>query len=284
MSLNPAIATETRTPARLPGLLGLSLSRVGVELKAFFRNPEAAFFNFSFPVLLLVIFASIFRDKIEGPPGEPSVSLSQYYVAGMLASGALTTAFQTLAISISIEQHEGMLKRLEGTPLPKTAYFAGKIGLVTGVTIIQLCLMLAIGLVFYDLSLPTDPMKWLVLGSIGVMGVAGCCLLGIAFTRIVPNGRSAPAMTTPIAVILQFISGVFVPFDQIPGWLQGVASVFPLRWMAQGLRYVFLPDWFKSEEVSGQWDLPIVFAVLGGWLVAGFVLAIVFFRWDRGQS
>ncbi len=277
-------AKPASTRLRTGALPALCLSRTVLELKQFVRNPEAAVFTFSFPVMMLVIFASIFRDKIQGPPGESAVSLSQYYVAGMVAAGALTTAFQTLAISISIEQHEGLLKRLGGTPLPKTAYFAGKIGLVTVATFVQLLLMIIIGLIFYDLKLPTDPGRWLALIAMGVMGVASCALLGIAFTRIVPNGRSAPAMTTPIAIILQFISGVFVRFDQIPGWLQGVASVFPLRWMAQGLRYVFLPDWFKSEEVGGAWDLPIVFAVLAAWLVAGFILATVFFRWDRGQD
>lgn len=270
-----------RTAAR-PGVIGLSIDRIRVELRQFFRNPEAAFFNFTFPILLLVIFASIFRDRIDGPPGE-SISRSQYYVAGMIAAGALTTAFQTLAISISIEQHEGMLKRLAGTPLPRAAYFIGKIGLVVVVTFIQLVLMLILGILFYDVNLPTEPQKYLLGIAIGIMGVAGCCLLGIAFTRIVPNARSAPSMTTPISVVLQFISGVFVPFDQIPGWLQAVASVFPLRWMAQGLRYVFLPDWFESQEVGGDWNLPVVFAVLGAWLVAGFLLAVFCFRWDRGQ-
>ena len=57
--------------------------------------------------------------------------------------------------------------------------------------------------------------------------------------------------------------------------------MFPLRWMAQGLRYVFLPDWFAANEQGGVWHVPWVAAILVAWTVAGFVLAARTFRWAR---
>ncbi len=56
-------------------------------------------------------------------------------------------------------------------------------------------------------------------------------------------------------LVLQFISGVYLPFTQLPDWLQDVASVFPLRWMASGMRSVFLPSQFASAEPGGAWHL-----------------------------
>ena len=84
-----------------------------------------------------------------------------------------------------------------------------------------------------------------------VLGSASCTLLGIAVSSLAKNGRSASAMVTPIALVLQFISGVFFLFSQVPTWMQTVAAFFPLKWMAQGLRSVFLPDVLARAGAGG---------------------------------
>ena len=88
-----------------------------------------------------------------------------------------------------------------------------------------------------------------------VLGSASCTLLGIAISSLAKNGRSASATVTPFALLLQFISGVFFQFSQIPDWMQTVAAFFPLKWMAQGLRSVFLPDSMAAAEPAGSWEL-----------------------------
>jgi len=84
--------------------------------------------------------------------------------------------------------------------------------------------------------------------------------------------------------VLQFISGVYLQFSLLPGWLQNFASVFPLKWLAQGMRSVFLPDSFKSVEQNESWDLGTAAIVLVVWLVAGLVAARFTFRWIRKDS
>ena len=89
-----------------------------------------------------------------------------------------------------------------------------------------------------------------------VLGSAACTLLGIAVSSLAKNGRSASAMVTPFALVLQFISGVFFQFSEIPAWMQTVAAFFPLKWMAQGLRSVFLPDSMAAAgagRAAGSW-------------------------------
>ena len=85
-------------------------------------------------------------------------------------------------------------------------------------------------------------------------------------------------------LLLQFMSGVYLSFTQLPGWLQNVASIFPLKWMAQGMRSVFLPASFEAAEASGSWNLGLVALVMGLWLVAGLILCRVTFRWIRKDS
>ncbi len=271
---------------RHPGLISLSAQRTVIELKQFFRNTQSAVFTFALPVGMLIIFAEIFDYNInaDGPPGTPVLSFRQYFIAGMIASGIMSSTFNNLAISIAMEQHEGLLKRLAGTPLPRAAYFIGKLAMATTVAIIQTALMLIVAVGLFRLSLPDGPARWGVFFAVLFLGVAACCLIGIAYTRLIPNARSAPAVVMPFFLILQFISGVFFQYDLVPGFMQAIASVFPLRWMALGLRYAFLPDWFKVQETGGSWQLGWTFGVLALWLVVGFIASLRFFRWDRSQG
>src|SRR5690606_9599289 len=93
--------------------------------------------------------------------------------------------------------------------------------------------------------------------------------------------KSASAVATPVVLVLQFISGVFFSFPSLPGWMQQVAALFPLKWMAQGMRAAFLPDGAKVMEPAGEWELPMVALVLAVYLVLGLVLALRPFRWRR---
>jgi ABC-2 type transport system permease protein len=257
--------------------LGLRQSRL--ELRQFFRSREAFVFTILFPVLLLVIFGAVFNFEIA-----PGVRFSQYFTAGMLAAGLLAVGFQNLAIQIPMERDRGVLKRLRGTPMPPWVYFAGKVGMVLTAGLLITATLLAVGVVFYGLSLPDTAYRWWTLAWVCVLGITSCTLLGIAFSSLARTGRGAPALVTPVALVLQFISGVFFVYTQLPVWMQQVAAIFPLKWMTQGMRSVFLPDSFAAQEVAGSWELGRVALVLAAWCVAGLVLCLVTFRWTTRRD
>ncbi len=73
-------------------------------------------------------------------------------------------------------------------------------------------------------------------------------------------------------------SGAVFPITALPTAVQQVASAFPLKWMAQGLRSALLPDAARAGEPAGAWELPMVALVLTGWAVLGFLLAIPLLR------
>lgn len=66
--------------------------------------------------------------------------------------------------------------------------------------------------------------------------------------------------------------------------MQNAASVFPLKWMAQGLRGVFLPESFANLEQDGSWDFPLVALNLAIWLLVGLVVSRLTFRWIRKNT
>jgi len=208
-------------------------------------------FTLAFPVLMVVIFGSIFTGELLSS----GVKFSQYVVTGMIAASLLTTCFQVLAIQIPIERDRGVLKRFRGTPMPRTVYFLGKILMILVIAVAETIILLAVAMPLVGVSLPTTAADWLTFVWVSLLGITACTLCGIAFSSVARTGRSAPAVVTPVALVLQFISGVFFVFTQLPTWMQQFAALFPLKWMCQGMRSVFLPDAFATQEPTGSWEL-----------------------------
>jgi ABC-2 type transport system permease protein len=89
---------------------------------------------------------------------------------------------------------------------------------------------------------------------------------------------------SPVVLVLQFISGVFIIYAQLPEWMRQIASLFPLKWLCQGMRSVFLPDSFRVQETAHAWELGKVALVLGIWIVIGIVLCRLTFHWQRSNE
>jgi ABC-2 type transport system permease protein len=247
-----------------------------MEIIQFSRQKEAVVFTIFFPVILLAIFGSVFKDTIA-----PGVTFSQYFVAGMIASGLVNTGFQNIAINIPLERDMGAIKRLRGTPLPITSYFIGKAISVFVSMAVQVLILLIIGAAFFGLNMPTEPSKWLTFTWLLILGTASSTALGVAFSSVPKNGRGASAIVSPVVIILQFFSGVFFVFTQLPGWMQQVAAIFPLKWLTQGMRSVFLPDTFAAQEVAKSWEGGRTAIILLVWLIVGLFFAVKTFRWEN---
>jgi ABC-2 type transport system permease protein len=263
--------------APLPSLLTTGLSRGRYEVTTFFREREAVVFIFALPAVLLLLLGSIFNSQHVNVPG---VTTGQLYAAGMIAGGVMATSFQYLGISVATERDQGTLKRLYGTPLPGAAYFIGKIIQVFVCLIAEVALLMIVGVAFYHLHLPATPGKWLTLVWLCLLGGTACALLGLGASSLARSARSAsPVITLPF-LVLEFISGIFVPFSSVPRALQDVAAVFPLKWIAQGLRSVFLPPQAAALEPAHSWELGRVALVLAVWIAAGLIVCVRTFRWQ----
>ena len=258
-----------------PGILRIGLLRGGLEIKQFMRARESVVFTLLFPVMLLFIFGSVFKNTIA-----PGVTFSQYFVAGMIASGLVNTGFQQLAITIPMERDLGTLKRVRGTPMSPISYFIGKAIVVIVSMAFQVGLLLAFGTLFFGLHLPTSADKWLRFAWLVVIGSICSTVLGIAFSALPKSGRGASAIVSPIVIVLQFFSGVFFVFSSLPKWMQDFAAIFPLKWLTQGMRSVFLPDSFATREVAHTWETGRTLTVLLVWSLAGTLLALKTFKWS----
>jgi ABC-2 type transport system permease protein len=261
--------------------LRLAVARSRVETLQFFRQRDAVVFSFLFPTIMLLIFGTVYSGDLPG-----GIPFTQYFLPGIAAAGVLLTSFQTMAIELAVERDQGALRRLRLSPLPPTAFFLGKIGQVLVTTAAQLALLLGVAAVVYDVPMPATAELWWRFVWVAALGTAAGTVLGIAFSSVPPNARTASAVVTPPMIVLQFLSGVYFLVSDLPAWMLDLASLFPLKWIAQGMRSVFLADtsWLEMEP-SGSWQTTETALVLAVWLVVGLVLARLTFRWlPRGHG
>jgi ABC-2 type transport system permease protein len=278
-SLSGEISPAASEP-RLPGAWRTGLARGRLEVAAFFRERQTVVFVFALPAVLLVLLGSIFgHQKLSY-----GISVGQLFTAGMIAGGIGSTSFQNLGLSIAAERERGVLKRLRGTPMSPAAYFIGKIVLVFVCTVAEVLVLLAVGMAFYRLHLPATAAQWWTLAWVFTLGTVACSLIGIAISSLSRSAtNSFPVIGLPF-IVLQFISGVYVPFSNVPHWLQQVASLFPLKWMSQGLRSAFLPARAAVLEPAHSWQHGETALVLIVWVAAGLVLCLRTFRWQKNQD
>lgn len=259
----------------LPSAATIGLARGRVELREFFRRKEMVIFTFSLPAVLLLLLGSIEHGQYTG----------QLLTAGMIGAGVVSTSFVSVGIGIALDREDGTLKRLRGTPMPAVAYFTGKLVLVLVSSIAEVVLLLLVGTLVFHVQLPGTASGWLTLVWVFLLGVTGCALLGIAASSLTRSARSAPAVLNLVFIVLEFISGIFVvPITTLPGWMVRLASVFPVKWLAQGFRSVFLPGNLSVLEAAGQWEHARTAIILGAWCLAGLVLCLVSFRWTNRRA
>lgn len=239
-----------------------------VDLLRFWRNPQSRYFTVLLPIVFLVIFAAIFKGNtvVDGK----SIKLTTFYVPGIMTLGIISATYVNLTQAIVTQRESGELKRVRGTPLPASFVISSRTGVGIVVALVMSALLLALGDLAYGVSVP-GPIVGVILAVV-VGAAAFACIAFAVSTRIHAAESSAPA-TNLTVLPLYFISGVFVPEQQIPKLLHDIAVIFPIYHLANALRQPFVHP--RGVGVSGV-DL----LVLAVWGLAALVLAARTFRWS----
>ena len=272
-------AVRTPRPAP-PSAARIALARIRLELRLFTRERQQVVFAFAYPLVMMVIFGSLLGGD-ETPGGFP---FPRYFLAGIAATGIMLVSFQAVGTSIAAERETGQLERLQLLGTPPAAYFAGKAGQVLVTTAVQLVLLLPLARYGFDVPMPVDPAHWLTFAWVAALGALAGTVLGIAVSGLGGSAASVSTSVMGFAIVLQFFSGVFFAFAELPGWMQQVAAVSPLKWLTQGMRSAFLPEQAGAFEVAGGWEHGRTVLVLVGWVIIGGVVCVRTFRWRRSEG
>jgi ABC-2 type transport system permease protein len=248
----------------------LTFTQLRYDQKIFWRNPMSVFFTVVQPLIFLVIFVSVFGNDTTMVAGH-EIKRSTYYVPGILAMGVVTATFFNLTISLTRMRESGILKRLRSTPLPPWTFLAGRVGTSLVVAALLVGLLSGIGRIAYGVALPTHTIVGVLLAL--VVAAASFSCLAFALTSFVPSVDAASPIVNVIVLPLFFISGIFIPQEEIPPGMRHVADIFPIKHLFEALLTGFDPATKGSGITGGH------LAVLAAWGLLGLVVALRRFRW-----
>jgi len=243
------------------------LHELRAQQRLFWRNREAAFFSFLFPILLLALIGSVYGD-------EPidDVSVPTYLLVGLLGYGVAANAFAGLAITLVVRREAGLLKRVRGTPLEPRTYLAAVIASTVTVIALQVVAQLLLGVYLLDADWPERPVP---LAVAILLGAAAFAALGIAVTTLVRTSEGSSAVVNAIYLPMAFVSGVFFSRQDMPAFLEAISDVLPLTYLLDLIRATFVP---------GESFAPSSVAVVVVWGLVGMVVAVRMFRWEPREG
>ena len=240
------------------------------DVRSFLRNREERFFTLILPLIFLVIFATIFgNDTVD--VGGHEVKETTYYVPSIMALGVVSAALQNLVFAVVTQRERGILKRRRATPVSPVALIGGRAATSVLVAYANFLVLAVVGRIAYGVQLPGRTLP-AVLVTIAVGAISFCCV-GYAMASFIRNEDAAGPTMQAIVLPMYFISGVFVPQDNVPGWLLGIGDVFPIRHLAQALLHAYDPATAGSGFSWGH------LGIVAAWGVLGLVVAARRFRW-----
>lgn len=229
--------------------------QVLVEQKIFWRNRSTTFFTFVLPIALLLALA-VSDDPVDNVPV-------------IVALGVLSTAFQGLAIQLSMHRDQGVLKRVMASPLPAWILVVGKVLSTMLVILLELLIVVVVGVLAFGAPLPADP---LLLVAFVLLGTGCFVALGFAVASIVPTSDSAPAIVNAAYLGLILLTALLHQLDGLPDAVQAIGNALPLS-------HLFVPiqhAWIDGAQ-SGDWWSALV---LVAWGLAATAWTVRRFRWE----
>jgi ABC-2 type transport system permease protein len=239
------------------------------------RTPRTLVFTIAFPLLFLVLFNSIFikgGDQTVTLPTGLKLSAQSYFTAGIVAYAISLSTFTTLAVSLTTQRERGQLKRLRGTPMPAWTFILAQVLRATAQALAMTAVLLAVGALAYGIDVPASSFPGFL--AYVALGTATLCTLGIALTAFTPTPDAASTIAPFSVVLLAFVSGVWIPVDQLPNWLEAVGKLFPLYHLSLGLQTSLSPAASGIGLAGGN------VATLAIWALAGATIAVRRFRWE----
>jgi len=232
-----------------------------IDIKLYLRNVIAAFFTLVFPLLMLVLFGSIYGNQPEAIfGGHGSIDLT---VPGYIATLIIgTTAFLSLPVDLALQRQLGVLRRMRATPLRAWTVLGSKL-----ITNFIVTVLVFSGAILYHAALPAD---WGAVFLGILLSCASLFALGFALASVIRSANAVRAVSFIIFYPMMFFSGGTLPTQFLPEAVKSVASVMPMTYTVNLLHGL----WFGNG-----WDMTAVLVLLG-FMAAGVLIAVRFFRWE----
>lgn len=262
--------TPTQLTPAARGGLAVVAHATRYELLGLMRNKRARFIGFVFPVVLLVLLSAAFGSGHVDQDGQ-SITMSRFYLPGILALTVTTSCFAALVTSVVSRRQLGVLKRRRAAPVPASVVVISSSLATATLALSSAALMLAIGRLLYGVGISGPNLAvtalFLVLATLSFSAVA------YAVASIIPS----PEATEPIVRLVTFpifmISGIWFPVSGLPRGVRAIADAFPVAPLANGLHHAFAGATLSTAFSLGN------LAIIVAWGVVATVVATRRFTW-----
>ncbi len=238
-----------------------------MALKLYLREPIAAFFTMAFPVLLLILFGSIYGNEpnaMFGGYGSMDVSMPNY--TGLILG---TVGLLSIPITTAGYREQGILRRFRATPMHSLAYMAADVCTNLLMTVAGMLLLLLAGWVLYRVRFEGEFISYL---AAVVLGCLAMFSLGYLIASLAPGARVAQVVGMVIFYPMMFLSGAGMPIEILPESIRKISAFLPLTYAVNLLRGMWFGETW-SAHVLDVAVLALMVVLLGG-------LAVRFFRWE----
>ena len=266
--------TATQAPiSPVPGALRAGLSRGLIEIRHSLTDVQEWTYSVVINAILLAVLVAQRGSTVDGT----AVSLAAFTLPSLIGMTVVFGGLMGAATLLSADREDGTLLRAKATPHGMVGYLVARIVLTSVNTTSSIAVLLLAGVLVVG-GLPTAAAAWLTLAWVLVLGLLATLPWGAIVGSLVRSSSSGFGWTFLIIGGLTAISGIFYPISALPGWLHGVAQVFPMYWLGLGMRSAMLPDAAAAVEIAGSWRHLETLAVLGTWAMVGLLLAPAILR------
>jgi len=233
------------------------------ELLKTVRIPIFAVSTIAFPLMFYLIFGATFGRQEAGP-----VNVATYMLATYGAFGVIGAALFSFGVGLAVERAQGWMRLKRASPMPGSVTVLAKLATALAFAAAVVAALMLAGVTVGDarLSLGTTA----ALMGVLLLGALPFCVLGQAFGYALgPN--SAPVVVNLVYIPMSFASGLWMPIEQLPGFLQSIAPYLPAYHLGQLALSVF------GAHAGGDPTGHALALVVTG-LVAGFAAVVAYRR------
>lgn len=183
----------------------------------FLKMIRAKAFSFSvigFPVMFYLIFGLTNKNT----------EYARYLLASYSCFGMFGAALFGLGAGVAMERAQGWLELKQASPMPRIMYLIAKTITSAAIALITVAALLALGLTMGGVSMTVLQVGELLL--ITIAGAVPFAALGLLISFIMPPNAGAGIINI-IYLPMAFASGMWMPINILPHWIQRIAPFLP---------------------------------------------------------
>jgi ABC-2 type transport system permease protein len=193
-----------------------------------------------------------------------------FLLPGILAMSIMQMGVFSVAFVFVDLKKRGVLRRLKVTPIQPNDFIFAHVVTRLIVLVLQTAMLITAGILFFHLNFSGHVPEIAAVGLLGAIVFLG---IGFAIAGISKSEDQVAPLANIITLPMMLLSGVFFSRTNLPGFAHVLTSVFPLTYLADGMRSVVI-DGATFRQIGKE------LAGLVVWSVGSCLLAVKLFRWE----